>query len=147
LSDLSVWIAARHTDFVDRTVDKSVGLNRLLEALGLTSLPLAAIGDAACDVPVLRKSLFAFLPAGSLPSYLAPRRQHLTRSRYLGDRSLWETACRLVADSGLERSVIAAVARITYPAWFPQAIDQRLATGTGPIQRLARGLIPRRIPG
>ncbi|MDQ6796037.1 MAG: HAD hydrolase family protein, partial [Chloroflexota bacterium] len=73
LTDLTVWVAPEHTDFVDRSVDKGTGLLRLLDELRLGDLPIAAMGDAACDIPMLRLSTYAFLPAATLPMYVPPR--------------------------------------------------------------------------
>jgi len=63
-------------------------LHTLSRELGLNRLPLAAMGDAGCDLPMLKVAEFAFLPAATLPSYVAPRGQRLMRSRYLGGQSL-----------------------------------------------------------
>jgi hypothetical protein len=140
LASLSYWVAPRHTDFVDRTPDKGDGIMRLREELRLTSLPMAAIGDATCDLPMLRAASFAFLPAATLPSYVPPRRQHLVRSRHLGEQALWDAACHLVGDRALERRVLDGVARLTFPTWFPQALRQAPRSSSGLFPRLAAAI-------
>src|SRR5207302_11039638 len=95
LSQLSLWVAPRHTDCVDRGADKGKGIERLQGELGLGSVPLAAMGDAACDLPMLKPAQLAFVPAAALPSYSPPRRQRLMRSHYLGGQAVSEAACQL----------------------------------------------------
>src|SRR5205823_10890921 len=65
------WIAREHTDFVDRRLDKADGLRALLRLLGLDGLPLAAIGDSRCDLPMLRGADWALLPRGPLAGFRA----------------------------------------------------------------------------
>ncbi|HVS06623.1 MAG TPA: HAD hydrolase family protein [Candidatus Dormibacteraeota bacterium] len=143
LSDLAFWVAPDHTDFVDRSVDKGRGLERLLDQLRLGSTPIAAMGDAACDVPMLRLASYTFVPAGTLPSYLPPRRQRMLRSRLLGEHALWEAACQLVPDSVLHRQVITAVSQISYPEWFPSTVSQGLRSSGGMLPRLKTALVAR----
>jgi haloacid dehalogenase-like hydrolase len=143
LADLAFWVAPDHTDFVDRSVDKGRGLERLVEQLRLGSIPIAAMGDAACDVPMLRLASYAFLPAATLPSYVPPRRQHLARSRLLGEYALWEAACQLVPDSALQRQVMTDVSEITYPEWFPVMVSQVLRSSGGMFPRLKTALVGR----
>ncbi len=125
LSELSFWVAPRHTDFVPRRGDKATGLARLREELGLASLPLAAMGDAACDVPMLKAARSAFLPAGTLPSYLPPPRQKLMRSRWLADGALWDAACHLVPSPSLQQQVLETIAELVFPTWFPLSLRRR----------------------
>jgi haloacid dehalogenase-like hydrolase len=143
LDHLAFWVAPDHTDFVDRSVDKGSGLERLLTRLRLSSLPVAAMGDASCDIPMLRLASRAFLPAGTLPSYLAPRRQRLVRFRSLGEHALWEAACQLVPDHGLQRQVIAKVSEIKYPDWFPSTVSRTLRPNGGIVPRLRTALAAR----
>jgi hypothetical protein len=140
LMNLSYWVAPRHTDFVDRTPDKGKGIKRLREDLRLTSVPLAAIGDASCDVPMLRVASYAFLPAATLPSYSPMRRQHLVRSRRLGEQALWDAACQLVGNRGLERRVLDTVDGLTFPSWFPQGLRQPPRNSNGLFPRIAAAI-------
>jgi len=133
-TDLTFWVAPRHTDFVDRGVDKGAGLERLRDSLGLSSLPLAAMGDASCDLPMLRAARIAFLPAATLPSFMPARGQRLIRSRHLGDQALWDAACHLVPNTALQRSVLSRLHDIDIPAWIPWSRRQPPA---------AKGLFPR----
>ncbi len=137
LHDLTFWVAPRYTDFVDRSVDKSTGLSRLISDLRLTDLPVAAMGDASCDVPMLRQARFAFLPAATLPSYQPPRRQHLYRSRHLGDQALWDAACHLVPSVALQRRVLTITHSLNIPEWIPASLRQPPANGRGFLPRLA----------
>jgi 3-deoxy-D-manno-octulosonate 8-phosphate phosphatase KdsC-like HAD superfamily phosphatase len=137
LSGLTFWVAPRHTDFVARACDKSSGLAQLRQDLGIVTLPLAAMGDAACDLPMLRPADVAFLPAATLPTYVAPRGQRLVRSRRLGDQALWEAACHLVPNLAQQRRVLAMVRGVKFPAWFPFALQKRPALGLGWFPRLA----------
>jgi hypothetical protein len=140
LHDITYWVAPRHTDFVDRGVNKQSGLAQLLEDLGLRDLSVAAMGDASCDVPMLRKAKFAFLPAATLPSYTAPRGQRLCRSRFLGERALWEAAGQLVPSAAARKSVLATVDRLEFPHWFPAALRGRPPGGSGILPRLGAAL-------
>lgn len=119
LDELTFWVAPRHTDFTDRGVDKAAGLERLRALMGIRSLPLAAMGDADCDVPVLRLALEAIVPAATLPAYRSSPGQSLMRARNVGDDSVWEAACHLVPDAALQREVIDLGASITIPEWLP----------------------------
>jgi len=140
LKHLTFWVAPRYTDFVDRGVDKAVGVERLRAALGLGSLPLAAMGDASCDVPMLRLARHAFLPAATLPSYVAPRGQRLVRARHLGDQSVWEAACQLVPDASLQREVVTLVEHVDFPPWLPEELCRAPANGKGFFPRIAAAL-------
>ena len=144
LNDLAFWVAPRHTDFVDRSADKGTGVNRLTKLLGLDALPMAAMGDGACDVPMLRQSAFAFLPAATLPSYVAPRRQRLVRSRNLGDQAVWDAACSLVSSTTLQRQVLAEVNALEFPEWFPEHLRRRPSITQRFLPRLAAAFAPAR---
>jgi hypothetical protein len=135
--DLTFWVAPHYTDFVDRSIDKGMGIEHLRRALGLSSIPLAAMGDGACDVPMLKMAQSAFIPAATLPTYSAAKRQRLYRSRVLGAQALWETACQLVPSVGLQRQVIERVQRLEIPAWFPESLRQLPSTTRGLFPRLA----------
>jgi hypothetical protein len=100
-------------------------LTRLREALGLEHLPLAAMGDGACDIPIFRQATRAFVPAATLPSYVPGPRQHLVRSRHLGEQALWDAACRLVRDATLSRRVRSTVDGLVFPEWFPPSLQRR----------------------
>ena len=143
LEDLTFWVAPGHTDFVDRSVNKGDGLISLTKQLGLDGLPVAAMGDASCDIPMLRLATSAFVPAATLPSYLPSRRQRLVRSRFLGERALWEAACHLVPDSALQRQVMTAISEINYPEWFPPTVSQGLRSSGGMLPRLKTALVAR----
>jgi hypothetical protein len=119
LSRMTFWVATRHTDFVDRGVDKWKGLLHIRVQLGLTELPVAAMGDSACDLPMLRKARFAFLPVAALPSYIAPPGQRFVRSRHLGQQALWDAAVQMVPDAALHARVRAMVMAIQPPDWLP----------------------------
>ncbi len=143
LTDLTFWVAPEYTDFVDRSVTKGTGLLRLLEELRLGARPIAAMGDDACDVPMLRLATYAFLPAATLPAYVPPRRQHLLRGRLVGEQALWEAACHLVPDTGLQRQIAREIAEIQYPAWFPPTVSQGLRASSGVLPRLKTALVAR----
>jgi haloacid dehalogenase-like hydrolase len=143
LSDLTFWVAPRHTDFVDRNVDKGRGIERLTRELGLSRLPLAAMGDAACDLTMLKMAESAFLPAATLPSYVAPRRQRLMRSRHLGGQALWEAACQLVPSSTLQRRVLSRVQELQFPEWMPESLRTPPPLNRGLFPRLATALTAR----
>jgi len=144
LSDLTFWVAPRHTDFVDRSVDKARGIDRLVLELGLRRLPLAAMGDAGCDVPMLKAADFAFLPAATLPSYVRTRRQRLMRSRHLGGQALWEAACQLVPSTSLQRQVIDRLQELRLPDWIPESLRTPPPLTRGLFPRLATALATRR---
>jgi hypothetical protein len=133
--ELTFWVAPNYTDFVDRSIDKGIGIDKLRKTLGLASLPLAAIGDGACDIPMLKMAQFAFVPAATLPAYAQSKRQRLYRSRFLGAQALWEAACQLVPDPGIQRHVLAIADALTIPDWMPETLR------TPPIT--SRGLLPR----
>lgn len=143
LSDLTFWVAPRHTDFVDRNVDKGKGIERLTRELGLGRLPLAAMGDGACDLPMLKMAGSAFLPAATLPSYLAPRRQRLMRSRHLGGQALWDAACQLVPSSTLQRRVLSRLEELQLPDWMPESFRTPPPVNRGLFPRLATALTAR----
>lgn len=124
-TDLTFWVAPVHTDFVDRHADKASGLVRLLETVGLTHMPLAAIGDGECDITTLRQAASVFLPAATLPSYTGRSHQRLVRSRYLGQEALWDAANRLVTDPHVRRRVRSATEAIEFPEWFPVSLRRR----------------------
>jgi 3-deoxy-D-manno-octulosonate 8-phosphate phosphatase KdsC-like HAD superfamily phosphatase len=145
LTDITFLVAPGHTDFVDRGVDKGIGISRLQQEVGLQALPLAAIGDSACDLPMLKRAAFAFLPAATLPAYLPPRRQRMVRSRYVGDQALWEAACHLVPNIGLKGRVLAALQTLDFPEWFPPAL-RRPPVRLGLFPRLAATLSSARLP-
>jgi 3-deoxy-D-manno-octulosonate 8-phosphate phosphatase KdsC-like HAD superfamily phosphatase len=141
---IACWVARDHTDFVDRRVDKADGLRALLESLGLGALPVAAIGDSRCDVPMLRSADRALLPRGSLPGFRAGARQRLFRSRRSGTAALWDAACQLVPDSESRAASVAEAHSLLFPGWFPELlrlapIDGRrwltLRTSLGSIRR------------
>ncbi len=140
LNRLTYWVAPRHTDFVDRGVDKWKGLLHLQQQLGLTGLPLAAIGDSACDLPMLRKARFAFLPAATLPSYVPPPQQKLVRSRHLGQQALWEAAKNLVPNARLQAKVQAMVSSIRSPEWLPGELRATPLQSNGIRSRFATAL-------
>jgi 3-deoxy-D-manno-octulosonate 8-phosphate phosphatase KdsC-like HAD superfamily phosphatase len=140
LSEVSFLVAPTYTDFIDRHADKATGLNRLLQELGLTGLPLAAMGDASCDRQMLQAAQVAFVPAATLPGYAAARRQRLVRSRYLGDQALWEAACSLVPEVALQRRVAGDAAQLTVPPWFPTSLCRRLPGNGGFFPRLTATL-------
>jgi len=144
LTDLTFWVAPRHTDFVDRSVDKGRGIERLVLELGLQRLPLAAMGDAGCDLPMLKAADFAFLPAATLPSYVSTRRQRLMRSRHLGGQALWEAACQLVPSSSLQRQVMDRLQGLRLPDWMPESLRTPPPLNRGLFPRLATALTTRR---
>jgi 3-deoxy-D-manno-octulosonate 8-phosphate phosphatase KdsC-like HAD superfamily phosphatase len=120
--ELTFWVAPHYTDFVDRSIDKGLGIDRLRYSLGLSSSPLAAMGDGACDVPMLKMAQFAFIPAATLPTYTATKRQRLLRSRFIGADALWEVACHLVPSSALQREVIEQAESLSIPDWLPESL-------------------------
>jgi hypothetical protein len=140
LDALTFWVAPRHTDFVDRSVDKGIGIARLRPELGLAGLPLAAIGDGACDLAMLRLASIAFAPAGAAPGYTPPRRQRFARCRSLGDRALWEAACQLVPDVALQHRVLSTIESLRIPTWLPPTRTQRRPASTGLLLRVAGAL-------
>jgi len=139
LTDITFMVAPNHTDFVDRGVDKGVAISQLQQELGLQALPLAAIGDSVCDLPMLKRAAFAFLPAATLPTYIPPRRQRLVRSRYVGDQALWEAACHLVPNVRIQGRVLAAVQSLDFPEWFPLGL-RRAPIRLGLFPRMAAAL-------
>ena len=140
LDHLTFWVAPRHTDFVDRNVDKAAGLERLRGLLGIRSLPLAAMGDAECDVPMLRLAQYAFVPAATLPSYRPTPRQRLVRATNLGDASVWEAACQLVPDQALQRQVLSRAETVKPPAWLPSELHRVSADSSGLFPRIAAAI-------
>jgi hypothetical protein len=145
LPDLSFWVAPRYTDFVDRTLDKGAGVARLRQALGLQELPLAAIGDSACDVPMLRAACLAFAAAATIPGYSSPRGQRYVRCRHIGAEALWEAACQLVPAARLQRQVRDSVSRIALPAWLPNGLGGPPGSWLGLRPRLAAAFALRRM--
>ena len=143
IPELTFWVAPNYTDFVDRSIDKGMGIERLRRRFGLSSLPLAAMGDGGCDLPMLKLARFAFIPAATLPSYTAPKGQRLWRSRFLGSQALWEAACQMVPSGGLQRQVLDSVQQLEIPAWFPESLRQLPTTTRGLFPRLAAALGPR----
>lgn len=135
--ELTFWVAPNYTDFVDRSIDKGMGIDRLRKTLGLSSLPLAAMGDGACDIPMLKMAQFAFVPAATLPAYVPSKRQRLFRSRFLGAQALWEGACQLVPDSALQRQVLAITDEVAAPDWMPETLRTPPITSRGLLPRLA----------
>lgn len=140
LNEVAFLVAPTYTDFIDRNADKAIGLARLRQELGLSGLPLAAMGDASCDRQMLQAAQVAFIPAATLPTYVPARRQRLVRSRYLGDQALWEAACQLVPEIALQREVARAAARLTFPEWFPKNLCRRLPGSGGFFPRLTATL-------
>ena len=145
LTDLTFWVAPTHTDFVARSVDKGSGFIQLQRELGLTSLPIAAMGDAMCDLPILRTAKSAFLPAATLPSYVAGRHQRLARSRFIGDRALWDAACRLVPVPSLQRLVIEQAGALRFPEWVPVASRRPPIPSTSLLPRFAAAFASARL--
>jgi len=135
--ELTFWVAPNYTDFVDRSIDKGMGIDRLRKMLGLSSLPLAAMGDGACDIPMLKMAQFAFVPAATLPAYAAAKRQRLYRSRFLGAHALWEAACQLVPDPTIQRQVLAITDELAVPDWMPETLRTLPITSRGLLPRLA----------
>lgn len=143
IPELTFWVAPNYTDFVDRSIDKGMGIERLRRSFALSSVPLAAMGDGGCDVPMLKLARFAFIPAATLPSYTAPKGQRLWRSRFLGAQALWEAACQMVPSVGLQRQVLESVQRLEIPDWFPESLRQLPTPNRGLFPRLAAALGPR----
>lgn len=141
--ELTFWVAPNYTDFVDRSIDKGMGIENLRRKFGLSSLPLAAMGDGTCDLPMLKLARFAFIPAATLPSYTSPRGQRLWRSRFLGSQALWEAACQMVPSSALQKQVLDSVQGLDIPPWFPESLRQLPTTTRGLLPRLAAALGPR----
>ena len=137
ITELTFWVAPNYTDFVDRTIDKGMGIDRLRRSLALSSLPLAAIGDGACDIPMLKLAQFAFVPAATLPSYLPSKRQRLFRSHFLGAQALWEAACHLVPHATVQRHVLETIDELSVPHWMPVQLRDRPTTSRGLLPRLA----------
>jgi haloacid dehalogenase-like hydrolase len=137
LYDLTFWVAPGYTDFVDRSVDKGIGIRRLQQELGLSGVTLAALGDGTCDLPMLKCAELAFLPAASAPGYIPVRRQRLQRSRHLGERALWDAACSLVPDLAIQRAVLDAISEFSFPDWFPLALLEPPRASSGLLPRLA----------
>src|SRR6266550_8775610 len=144
ISEVAFWVAPHYTDFVDGSIDKGIGIESLRQSFALSSIPLAAMGDGVCDVPMLKMARFAFIPAATLPSYTPPKRQKLWRSRFLGAQALWEAACHLVPSAGLQRQVMDSVQQLQIPSWFPEALRQPPSTNRGLFPRIAAALGPRR---
>jgi hypothetical protein len=140
LTDLTFWVAPGHTDFVDRNPDKGKGVEQLIHELGLQALKLAAMGDSACDLPMLKASQLAFLPAATLPSYAPSRRQRLVRSRFLGAEALWETACHLVPSQALQRQVLSTASELELPQWMPISLKTMPINNRGWLPRIATAL-------
>src|SRR6202035_314651 len=140
VSELAFWVAPHYTDFVDSSIDKGIGIEHLRQSLALSSIPLAAMGDGVCDVPMLKMARFAFIPAATLPSYSPPRQQRLWRSRFLGAQALWEAACHLVPSTALQHQVMQSVQQLEIPAWFPESLRQLPSTNRGLFPRLAAAL-------
>lgn len=126
LDHLTFSVARRYTDFVDRTVDKGAGITHLREDLALSQLPLAAIGDSTCDVPMLRLAGSVLLPANAVPSYTPGPRQRFVRLRRTGGEGLWSAALRLVPDVQLRRRVLSTAGALTLPAWLPAQLREPL---------------------
>jgi haloacid dehalogenase-like hydrolase len=141
--ELTFWVAPNYTDFVDRSIDKGMGIDRLRKSLALSSLPLAAMGDGACDVPMLKMAQFAFVPAATLPAYAPSKRQRLYRSRFLGAQALWEAACQLVPSLALQRHVLAITDELAAPDWMPESLRTPPITSRGLLPRLATVLTNR----
>jgi hypothetical protein len=78
------------------------------------------------------------VPAATLPSYVAGRRQQLIRSRHLGEQALWDAAYRLVPEPSLRRRVRSAVEGLVFPEWFPQRLRQQPAPAGLPSWRPSR---------
>jgi hypothetical protein len=147
LNRLTFWVAPSYTDFVERGVDKGKGLLHLQEQLGVTALPVAAMGDSTCDLPMLRKAQFAFMPASTMGSYIPPRGQRLVRSRFTGQRALWDAAKSLVPDGRCQAEVEARLDAISAPEWVPAELREMAPTkqGIGSHLSAAWRLRPRRI--
>src|SRR5579864_500011 len=140
--ELTFWVAPHYTDFVDRTIDKGMGIERLRTSFGLGGMPLSAMGDGACDVPMLKLAQQAFIPAATLPTYTPPRRQRLVRSRSLGAQALWEAACQMVPNASLQRDVSEHAHGLDIPDWFPQSLRQLPSTQRRRFSRLAAAFGP-----
>jgi 3-deoxy-D-manno-octulosonate 8-phosphate phosphatase KdsC-like HAD superfamily phosphatase len=143
-SELSFWVAPRHTDFVDRSTDKYKGLERLRAELRLGPVPLAAMGDGGCDLQMLKAAQTAFVPAGTLPAYVPSRRQRFMRSHYLGGQALWEAACELVPNVGLQRRVLSHARSLQLPDWMPESLRTPPLASRGLFPRITAALTTRR---
>src|ERR1700730_14931076 len=99
-----------------------MGIDRLRKSLGLSSLPLAAMGDGACDIPMLKPAQFAFVPAATRFRSWPSKRQRLYRSHSLGAQALWEAACQLVPNPTLQRQVLAITDELATPEWLPESL-------------------------
>jgi hypothetical protein len=141
--ELTFWVAPHYTDFVDRSIDKGIGIDRLVRSFGLSALPLSAMGDGACDIPMLKLARLAFIPAATLPTYTPSRRQRLIRSRFLGAEALWDAACQLVPSASLQREVIAQAQALAIPDWFPQSLRRLPSSQRRLMPRLAAAFGPR----
>jgi 3-deoxy-D-manno-octulosonate 8-phosphate phosphatase KdsC-like HAD superfamily phosphatase len=140
IHELTFWVAPHYTDFVDRSIDKGMGIDQLRKSFGLSTIPLAAMGDGSCDVPMLRRSQYAFVPAATLPTYTPPKRQRLYRSRFLGAQALWEAACQLVPNASLQRTVSDQANSLVLPSWFPESPRPLPSTTRRLFPRLAAAL-------
>ena len=137
LSQLTFWTARRYTDFVDRTVGKGQGLERLRESLGLSSLQLAAMGDSTCDLPMLRIAAHALIPPGALSGYSARDGQRVSQTRSEGSNAVWEAACQLVPSTALQRRALVLADPTRLPAWMPAGRIAPPRPSRGLLHRLA----------
>jgi 3-deoxy-D-manno-octulosonate 8-phosphate phosphatase KdsC-like HAD superfamily phosphatase len=144
LPDVTYWVASRYADFAERRADKAAGLAGLQQTLGLQELPLAAIGDSACDIPVLRAAHLACVPLDTLEAYAPPRQQRFLRSRRPGADALWEMACRLVPAASLQRRVLNQAAAAVLPDWLPESLRRPPTVRPGLRPRLAAAFAGRR---
>jgi hypothetical protein len=137
LDQITFWTAQRYTDFVDRTVGKGDGVQRLRESLGLGTLPLAAMGDSSCDVPMLRVATHALVPPGALSGYRARAGQRVSQIRSPGSNAVWEAACQLVPSTALQRRALALAAPGRLPDWMPVGRLDPPRPGRGLLLRLS----------
>lgn len=137
LAQLTFWTARRYTDFVDRTVGKGDGVQQLREALGLGSLPLAAMGDSTCDLPMLRIAAHALIPPGALSGYSARDGQRVSQTRSEGSNAVWEAACRLVPSAAMQRRALSLADPTQMPAWMPAGRIAPPRPGRGLLFRLS----------
>jgi 3-deoxy-D-manno-octulosonate 8-phosphate phosphatase KdsC-like HAD superfamily phosphatase len=140
LHDLTFWVAPRHTDFIDRSVNKASGIEQLRGELGLAGLPLAAMGDSSCDTIMLKLARHAFVPAAALASYVPRRGQRLTRCHSLGQQALWEAACQLVPSAPLQRQVLHRTQSLEFPEWFPMSRRRLPASRSGFVAAVAKAV-------